>query len=119
MALLGDMVATLHEQIGATVRMLGILVTMFDKKTALDVTIYRLLKEAIERDFGDYVFSTIISKSVVVSEAEAGGLPVMLREPESPAAEAHRKFADEVLDRLSHDIGDIIPTPSLAAVQGT
>jgi chromosome partitioning protein len=119
MALLGDMVATLHEQIGATVRMLGILVTMFDKKTALDVTIYRLLKEAIERDFGDYVFSTIISKSVVVSEAEAGGLPVMLREPESPAAEAHRKFADEVLERLSHDIGDIIPTPSLAAVQGT
>ncbi len=116
MALLGDMVATLHEQIGATVRMLGILVTMFDKKTALDVTIYRLLKERIESDFGNYVFSTVISKSIVVSEAEAGGLPVMLREPESAAAEAHRKFADEVLDRLSHDVGALIPTPRLAGV---
>lgn len=119
MALLGDMVATLHEQIGATVRMLGILVTMFDKKTALDVTMYRLLKEKVESDFGNYVFSTVISKSIVVSEAEAGGLPVMLREPESAAAEAHRKFAGEVLDRLSHDVGALIPTPSLAGVQGT
>ena len=29
------------------------------------------LKERIERDFGDYIFSTIITKSVVVSEAGA------------------------------------------------
>jgi chromosome partitioning protein len=50
MALLGDVVATLHEQIGASVKLLGILVTMFDRKTALDVTIYRLLKEKVERE---------------------------------------------------------------------
>jgi len=118
MALLGDMVATLHDQIGASVRMLGVLVTMFDKKTALDVTIYRLLKEKIESDFGDYMFKTIISKSVVVSEAEAGGLPVTLRDPESPAAQAYRNFAGEVMDRLSHDVGTLIPMAGLAASQG-
>jgi chromosome partitioning protein len=117
MALLGEMVATLHEQIGATVRMLGILVTMFDKKTALDVTIYRLLKERIERDFGNYLFSTIITKSVVVSEAEAGGLPVTLREPESPAAQAYRSLAEEVMGRLSHDVGRLLPTAGFAAAQ--
>jgi chromosome partitioning protein len=115
MALLGDMVATLHEQIGATVRLLGILVTMFDKKTALDVTMYRLLKERIERDYGDYIFSTIITKSVVVSEAEAGGLPVTLREPESPAAEAYRRLADEVVGRLGHDVGLVAPMAAMAA----
>jgi chromosome partitioning protein len=115
MALLGDMVATLHEQIGATVRLLGILVTMFDKKTALDVTIYRLLKERVERDYGDYIFSTIITKSVVVSEAEAGGLPVTLRDPESPAAEAYRRLADEVMSRLGHDLGLVAPIAAMAA----
>ena len=115
MALLGDMVATLHEQIGATVRLLGILVTMFDKKTALDVTIYRLLKERIERDYGDYIFSTIITKSVVVSEAEAGGLPVTLRDPESPAAEAYRRLAEEVVGRLGHEIGMVAPMAAMAA----
>ncbi len=82
------------------------------------MTIYRLLKEKVESEFGDYVFSTIISKSVVVSEAEAGGLPVTLREPESPAAQAYRNFAEEVMDRLSHDVGTLIPMAGLAASQG-
>jgi chromosome partitioning protein len=104
MALLGDLVATLHEQIGASVKLLGVLVTMFDKKTALDLTIYRLLKEKIESEYGNYLFSTIISKSVVVSEAEAGGLPVLVREPESRAATAYQELADEMLDRLRFSI---------------
>jgi chromosome partitioning protein len=114
MALLGEMVATLHEQIGASVKLLGILITMFDKKTALDMTIYRLLKEKVERDFGNYLFSTMITKSVVVSEAEAGGLPVTLRDPESPASQAYHSLAVEAMDRLSHDVG-LLPAASLAA----
>jgi chromosome partitioning protein len=119
MALLGDLVATLHEQIGATVKLLGILVTMFDKKTALDVTIYRLLKEKVEGDFGDYLFSTIISKSVVVSEAEAGGLPVLMRDPESRAASAYHALAEEVLDRLRFHVPGLLstsPGPAMAQV---
>jgi len=115
MALLGDMVATLHEQIGATVRMLGIVITMFDKKTALDVTVYRLLKEKVERDFGNFIFSTLITKSVVVSEAEAGGIPVLLREPESKAARAYEALADEVLERLRRDVGSMLAPPLAAA----
>ncbi|MBE9565436.1 MAG: ParA family protein [Proteobacteria bacterium] len=117
MALLGDMVATLHEQIGATVRMLGIVITMFDKKTALDVTVYRLLKEKIERDFGNFIFPTVITKSVVVSEAEAGGIPVLLRDPESKAARAYQVLADEVLDRLRRDVGSMLAPPLAAGVR--
>ena len=114
-ALLGEIVATLHEQLGATIKVLGILVTMFDKNTALDTTIYRLLKEKVEREFGDYVFSTIITRSVVVSEAEAGGLPVLLREPESSAADAYRKLADEVVKRLGADVSaTLASSPELA-----
>jgi len=119
MALLGDLVATLHEQIGASVKLLGVLVTMFDKQTALDVTIYRLLKEKIEGAFGDYLFSTIISKSVVVSEAEAGGLPVLLREPESKAAVAYHALAGEVLDRLRFHVpglSSLAPEPEAVRV---
>jgi len=103
MALLGDLVATLHEQIGATVNLLGVLITMFDKKTALDRTIYQLLKEKVEREYGNYMFSTIITRSVVVSEAEAGGLPVLMREPDSVAAGAYRALADEVAARLASE----------------
>ncbi len=116
MALLGEMVSTLHEQLGAVVKLLGILVTMFDKKTALDRTIYSLLKEKVERDYGNYIFSTIISKSILVSEAEAGGVPVILREPESPAAEAYETLADEVLARMRREAGTLdAPATELAA----
>jgi chromosome partitioning protein len=118
MALLGDLVATLHEQIGATVKLLGILVTMFDKKTALDVTIYRLLKEKIEREFGDHLFSVLIAKSVVVSEAEAGGLPVLLRDPESRAAAAYHALADEVVERLRPDVAGLLSRSAEPVVAG-
>jgi len=115
MALLGDMVATLHEQIGANVKLLGILVTMYDKKTALDVTIYRLLKEKVEGQFGKYIFSTIITKSVAISEAEAGGFPAVIRDPESPAAEAYRALCSEVIERLRSDVsGRLKAAPELA-----
>jgi len=120
MALLGEMVATLHEQLGATVKMLGILVTMFDKGTALDVTIYRLLKEKIEREFGSYIFSTLISKSVLVGEAEAGGFPVLLREPESKAAAAYHSLAEEVGRRLRPEVAGLLsasPQPVGAHLQ--
>jgi len=109
MALLGDIVATLHEQIGATVKPLGILVTMYDKSTALDMTLYRLLKEKIERAYGDYLFSAVIGKSIVVGEAEAGGTPVLLREPDSPAASAYGALADEVLNRLKNGVRTVRP----------
>ena len=84
-------------------KLLGVLVTMFDKNTALDTTIYRLLKEKIEREYGSYMFSTIITRSVVVSEAEAGGLPVLMRNPDSAAAGAYRGLADEVVGRLASE----------------
>jgi chromosome partitioning protein len=115
-ALLGEMVATLHDQIGATVKLLGILVTMFDKKTALDRVIYGLLKEKVERDYGDYLFSTVISKSIVVSEAEAGGTPVILREPDSRAAQAYAALAEELLARMRCEAGSpMVPSTEFAA----
>ena len=109
MALLGDIVATLHEQLGATVRPLGVLVTMFDKSTALDLTLYRLLKEKLEREYGEYLFSSVIGKSIVVGESEAGGSPVLLREPDSPAAAAYGALADEVRDRLKNGVRTVRP----------
>ena len=109
MSLLGDIVATLHEQIGATVKPLGVLVTMYDKSTALDMTLYRLLKEKIEREYGEYLFSAVIGKSIAVGESEAGGSPVLLREPDSPAASAYGALADEVLNRLKNGVRTVRP----------
>jgi len=103
MAMLGSLVAELHREQSATVKLLGVLVTLFDQNICLDVTLYHLLKERIEREFGDFMFSRTIAHSVTVSEAEAGGKPAVVRAPDSAAAAAYRVLASEMLDRLEQD----------------
>jgi chromosome partitioning protein len=103
MAMLGHLVAELHREQLATVKLLGILVTLYDDKTCLDVTLYRLLKERIDEEFGDFMFSRTIAHSVLVSEAEAGGKPVVVRAPDSVAGAAYRVLAEQVLERLGQD----------------
>ncbi len=102
-ALLGDLVANLHRGAGATVKLLGLLVTIFDENVGLDVTLYRLLQEKIESEFGDFMFSRVIATSSAISEAETGGRPVVARTPQSPAAAAYMTVAEEVLARLRMD----------------
>jgi len=100
MEALGQTIATLHSQLNVRIQMLGILVCLYDRSAALDAVTYRLLKERITRDYGDFVFNNVIAKSVLVSEAEADGLPVVLAAPSSPAAHAYEAVADEVVERL-------------------
>ncbi len=102
-AVLGDLVATLHRGAGATVKLLGFLVTLFDDKAGLDVTLYRLLQEKIESEFGDFMFASPIAFSTAISEAETGGKPVVARSPSNSAAMAYVAAAEEVLVRLRMD----------------
>jgi len=101
MAGLGDMVATIHTQLDVRIRLLGILMCLYDRSAALDAVVYKALKEKITREYGDFVFHNVVAKSVLVSEAEADGRPVVLADPESPAAQAYEAVADEMLERLA------------------
>lgn len=103
MAGLGQLVAELHREEAATVKLLGILVTLYDPNTCLDIALYRLLRERIEQEFGDFMFSRTIAHSPLVSEAEAGGKPVAVRSPGSAAAEAYAVLAAELQERLEQD----------------
>ncbi len=100
MARLGETVSTIHTQLNVQLKLLGILVCMFDKTASLDVTAYRLLREKVTREYGDFVFHTTIGKSVAVSEAESNGRPVVLHNPDSAAARAYEQVADELMMRL-------------------
>jgi chromosome partitioning protein len=101
MSLLGEMISSLYEQLDPRVKMLGILVTLFDRGTALDNAIYKLLREKIEAEYGDFLFRTIINKNVIVSETEAATKPIVLRHRSASAAKAYQAVADELLERLA------------------
>jgi len=101
MALLAETIRSLYRQLDPEIKLLGILVTLFDKSTALDQAIYELLKERVESEFGpDFLFKSVITRSILIGETELSDLPIVLREPGSRAAEAYQAVAEEMLARL-------------------
>jgi chromosome partitioning protein len=95
---LSSLVGQLHRTLNPRLKIMGVLVTMFDRTAALDKVIYELLQHKIETDYGSYMFPAIIYKSVTVSESERR-LPVVLHDPDSPATQAYRANAEEIVRR--------------------
>ncbi len=72
-----------------------ILLTMYDGRTRLASQV----AEEVREHFGDVVLSTVIPRSVRVSEAPSYGQSVMTYDPGSSGAQAYLEAAREVADR--------------------
>ena len=77
-------------------RLLGLVMTMFDARTNLS----RQVTEDVRRHFGNLVFQTIISRSVRLSEAPSYGKPIILYDPHSAGADGYTRLSREVMARL-------------------
>ena len=75
----------------------GILMTMFDKRTNL----CRQVLEEVCNHFDQLVFSTMIPRSVRLSEAPSFGQSIFEYAPDSSGADAYSCFAKEVIDRFN------------------
>jgi chromosome partitioning protein len=76
-------------------RLLGVLITMHDRRTA----IARDIRNQIRTVFGDQVFATVISKSVRLEESPAYKEPIFTFAPESSGATEYYRLCEEVIDR--------------------
>ena len=76
-------------------RLLGVLITMHDRRTA----IARDIRNQIRTVFGDRVFATVISKSVRLEESPAYKEPIFTFAPESSGATEYYRLCEEVIDR--------------------
>jgi chromosome partitioning protein len=77
-------------------QMLGVLVTMFDRRTILS----RQVLEEIRDVFGSLVFDTIITKSVRLEEAPAHRSSIFDHAPSSSGAYEYYRLCEEVLQRV-------------------
>jgi chromosome partitioning protein len=77
-------------------RVLGVLVTLFDKRT----TLAREVFEQIRSVFGGQVFETVITKSVRLEEAPAYKESIFTFAPQSSGAFEYSKLCDEVISRV-------------------
>jgi chromosome partitioning protein len=91
---LENTLAMVRENLNPTVRVQGIVPTMYDGRTLHA----REAIEILEEHFGDLVYETRIRKTVRYAEAPVKGSSILRYEPSGPAAQAYRDLAKEVLD---------------------
>ena len=76
-------------------KIMGVLITMHDKRTALA----RDIRGQIEKVFGNKVFKTVITKSVRLEESPAYKESIFTFAPDSSGAAEYYRLCEEVLDR--------------------
>ena len=83
------------KQANPKLKLLGVLATMYDKRTSLSLQVL----EEIKKYFKTLVFNTTIPRNVRVAEAPSHGVPVGAYDKFSKGAKAYREFAKEVEKR--------------------
>ena len=82
-----------RERLNPGVRIMGIVLTMFDGRTSLAMQI----RDEVHRYFPGEIFETVIPRNVRLSEAPSHGRPVMLHDVRSNGAIAYLELTKEVL----------------------
>jgi chromosome partitioning protein len=89
---LENTLSMIRENLNPAVEIIGILPTMFDRRTLHS----REAIEILEENFGELVFKTRIKKTIRYAEAPVKGSSVLKYDPTGTAADAYRMLAKEV-----------------------
>ena len=92
-----DTVERVRGSVNPDLRILGILLTMYDGRTRLSQEV----EENVRKHFGGLVFDTIIPRTVRLAEAPSYGQSVLAYAPTSQGAVAYEALAEEVIRRVS------------------
>lgn len=87
-------VRLVQERLNPRLEIDGVLLTMFDARTALAKNV----RDDVVGHLGDKVYQTSIPRNVRLSEAPGHGLPVLLYDPTCKGAEAYLNLAKEVMN---------------------
>ena len=85
------------KQANPKLRLLGVVATMYDKRTSLSS---QVLAE-IKKYFKDLTFRTTIPRNVRLAEAPSHGVPVGAYDKFSKGAKAYKEFTKEVEERIN------------------
>lgn len=102
LALLTDTVEKVRDRLNFDLEIVGILVTMFDRRT----THAREVMSRVIEVFEDRVFDTVITRTVRFPETSVAGEPITTWAPSSQGAQQYRQLAREVIERtrLAHTL---------------
>ena len=90
----------IQEHINPAIKIEGILLTMYDKRSKFTVEIERELKKY----FPDKVYKTLIPRNIRLAEAPSFGQPIMLYDKKCSGAKAYQKLASEFIKQNKGEI---------------
>jgi chromosome partitioning protein len=90
-----DSVRLVKTHLNPKLEIFGVVMTMYDSRTRLAQQVV----DEVQDFFEGKVFSTLIPRTVRLSEAPSFGQPVTLYDPSGKGAEAYRSLAKEVIGR--------------------
>jgi chromosome partitioning protein len=112
-ALLMDTIDKVQRRLNPDLRVMGVLATMFDGRTVHAREVLQRLQDG----FGDKVFTTVVNRTIKFPETSVAGMPITHYAPASPAAQAYRDLAEEVLGKLGRPVPrGLIPAAPAAGV---
>lgn len=88
-------VRTVQKRLNRSIRIEGILLTMYDGRTNLAAQVV----EEVKKHFGDRVYRTAIPRNVRLSEAPSHGMPITAYDKLCRGAQAYSAVADEFLEK--------------------
>ncbi len=91
-----ESIRLIQRQLNPSLRLGGVLLTMYDGRTNLAVQV----ADEVRRHFPQDVFSTVIPRSIRLAEAPSFGRPVVTYDPDSRGSEAYKSLAEEVRSRV-------------------
>ncbi len=86
-------VKIVQKHLNRSLRVEGVVLTMFDARTNLSIQVV----EEVKKYFGNKVYRTIIPRNVRLSEAPSYGMPIILYDAKSKGAECYMELAEEVI----------------------
>ena len=91
-----NVIQRVKEGINAKLEILGVFITMYDKRTSLSEQVLSELK----KHFGDKVFDAIIPRNIRLAEAPSFGKAIFDHDKWSKGARAYKQLAKEVMERV-------------------
>jgi chromosome partitioning protein len=90
-----DTIERIRAELNPTLRVEGVVLTMYDERTNLA----QQVAEELKKYFGDRLCSTTIPRNIRLAEAPSHGQPALLYDVRSRGAESYIRLAKEILDR--------------------
>lgn len=90
-----DTIGRIQQHLNPSLALSTVLLTMYDGRTILS----KQVAEEVRSHFGDTTLTTVIPRSVRVSEAPGFGQTVVTYDPNSPGALSYREAAKEIAHR--------------------